>query len=65
MLTYARLAAVRRAGAKTRARCRVERGRLTEGRRRQEGVKMRTGSRRSGGYRGVVSSLTAVMIISL
>lgn len=36
--------------------------RLTEGRGRQEGVKMRTSSNRAVAYR-VVSSLTAVIII--
>lgn len=37
--------------------------RLTEGRERQEGVRMRTSSNRAVGYGRVVSSLTAVIII--
>lgn len=62
MLTYARLAALQRAGAKTGAWRRVGGGRLTEGRGRREGAEMRISSNRAEGYGGV-SSLTAVIVI--
>lgn len=64
MLTYAGLAAVQRAGAKTGGGAAQSGGeRLTEGSGRQEGVRMRAGFNRAVGYGGVVSSLTAVITI--